>query len=239
MKTIFSLAVISLSLLTASAQMSGPGTGINAAMLKLFGDTKAFSAKARAQMFDQNQKEVSSMPMSIALRDGKMRADIDMTDVKMGGMPAEAAAMIKPAGMDKMVTIVQPQQKVTLLLYPTLLSYAEIPTKEDDFSGKMETAEVGKETIDGQACRKMKLTATDASGKVQEAFVWQATGLKNFPIQMQMAQKANTLIVKFENPKLETPEASLFEAPAGYTKYPNMQAMMQAAMMKMFGAGGK
>jgi hypothetical protein len=52
---------------------------------------------------------------------------------------------------------------------------------------------------------------------------------------MQMAQKGNTLIVKYQAPKLESPEASLFEIPAGYTKYPSVQALMQAAMMKMLG----
>jgi hypothetical protein len=50
-----------------------------------------------------------------------------------------------------------------------------------------------------------------------------------------MAQKGNTLIVKYQAPKLEAPEASLFEVPGSYTKYPSVQALMQAAMMKMFG----
>jgi hypothetical protein len=39
---------------------------------------------------------------------------------------------------------------------------------------------------------------------------------------------------------LETPDAALFETPSDYTKYDSVQALMQAAMMKMFsGAGGK
>jgi len=65
--------------------------------------------------------------------------------------------------------------------------------------------------------------------------VWQATDLKKFPLQMQMAQRANTLIVKFQPPKLEAPDAALFDVPAGYTKYASVQELMQAAMMKMFG----
>ncbi len=84
----------------------------------------------------------------------------------------------------------------------------------------------------------MKLTTTDADGKTQEAFVWQATSWKNFPAQIQLTQKSNTLIVKFQEPKLTAPEAAQFDIPASYTKYPSVQALMQAAMMKMF-SGGK
>ena len=54
-----------------------------------------------------------------------------------------------------------------------------------------------------------------------------------------MAQQSNTLIVKFQPPKLETPEAALFEVPVSYTKYPSVQALMQAAMMKMFSGAGE
>jgi hypothetical protein len=58
--------------------------------------------------------------------------------------------------------------------------------------------------------------------------------LKNFPVQMEMKQKANTVLVKFQDPKLEAPPASQFEIPASYSKYPSFQAMLQAAMLKMF-----
>ena len=61
----------------------------------------------------------------------------------------------------------------------------------------------------------------------------------NFSIQMEVPQKSNKLIVKFQTPKLETPAATLFDLPTGYSKYDNIQALMQAAMMKMFSEGQK
>ena len=235
MKRILTALVIASFGFTASAQMGAPNTGINAAMLKLFGDTKAFTAKAEARVLDKEQKEVATLPMTMSLLDDKLRAEMDLTQAKSAQMPAEAAAMMKQAGMDKMITIVRGDKKATLLCYPGAQAYAEMPFSESESAeSKVEITEVGKEPIDGHPCVKMKLSSTDSKGRPQEAFVWQATDLKKFPIQMQMAQRANTVIVKFEAPKLEKPAASLFDAPEGHTKYPNAQALMQAVMMKMF-----
>ena len=224
---------------SAFAQMRGPSTGINARMLKMFGETKAFSANAEARILDKDQKEVTSMPMTMALRDGKLRSEMDVSQVKGSGMPPEAAAMMKQAGMDKMVTLVRPDKKATIISYPGLQSYAEIPFSEDEAAEeKVDSTEVGKETIDGHPCVKTKFTSTDSKGTTREAFVWQATDLKKFPLQMQMAQRSQTLIVKFQPPKFETPDAAIFDMPSSYTKYPTIQALMQAAMMKMFGGAG-
>jgi hypothetical protein len=222
-----------VSLVSASAQFGSPPTGINAAMIKLFGDTKAFSAKADARMLDKDQKEISAIPLTMALRDGKLRAEMNLSEIKGNAIPAEAAAMMKQAGMDTMVTVSLPEKKATLISYPGLKSYAEMA------EGKVDITDAGKEMIDGHACTKKKITTTNTKGKVQEAFVWQATDLKNFPIKMEMAQRSNKLIVKFQPPIFETPDAALFELPAGYTKYDSVQMLMQAAMMKMFSGGAK
>jgi hypothetical protein len=137
-----------------------------------------------------------------------------------------------------MVVLIQPDKKLNTMIFPTLKSYAELPITENEVGGEVKTTELGEETIDGRACKKVKMTSTDANGKTQEATVWQAKDLKNFPIQMEMRDRSNTVLVKYQNPKLETPEASLFEIPAGYSKYDNFQALMQAALMKMFSGQG-
>lgn len=240
MKKLLLAAALALSLSSASAQFGGPPTGISAAMVKLFGDTKSFTAKAQARLLDKDKKEIASMPITVALRDGKMRSDLNMSEVTGSAIPPEASAMMKQAGMDNMVTIVRPDKKSTVIMYPTLKSYAEVAFSEIEAKDEtVEFEEVGKETIDGQACIKKKITSTDAKGRPQEMFVWQATALKNFPIQMEVPQKSNKLIVKFQAPKLEAPAAALFDLPTGYSKYDNIQALMQAAMMKMFSEGQK
>ena len=241
MKKFFFALTLGASLASAFAQLGTPQTGVNAAMLQMFGDTKAFTAKAEARILDKDQKEVSSLPLTMALRDGKLRAEMDLSEVKYGAIPPEASAMMKQAGMDKMISVVRPDKKATIISYPGLKSYAEVPFSENEAAGeKAEFTDVGKETIDGHPCAKKKITSRDSKGRPQEAFVWQASDLKNFPVQMQMAQRKNTLIVKFQPPKLEQPDAALFDTPATYTKYNSVQELMQAAMMKMFsGAGAK
>jgi negative regulator of sigma E activity len=165
---------------------------------------------------------------------------MDLGQAKGVAIPPEAAAMMKQAGMDKMVSLIQPDKKVTAIMYPNAQAYAEMPVTEDELGAdKVEFTEVGKEMVNGHPCKKVKLTSTDSKGKAQEAFVWRASDLKDFPIQMQMSQKDNTVLVKFRDPKLEMPAAAQFEIPAGYTKYPNLPALMQAVMMKMLSGAGE
>ena len=240
MKNLLFVVALVASIVSASAQFSSPPTGVNAEMLKLFGDTKAFSAKATARLLDKDQKETLSMPITMALRDGKLRSEMNMSEMQGNAIPAEAASMMKQAGMDQMITLVLPDKKATVISYPGLKSYAEMPfTENEKTETKVEFTDVGKETVDGHPCLKKKLTTTDSKGRPQEMFVWQATDLKNFPIQMELPQRSNKLIVKFQAPKLETPDAALFDLPAGYTKYDSIQMLMQSALMKMFSNGAK
>jgi len=41
----------------------------------------------------------------------------------------------------------------------------------------------------------------------------------------------------FKNVSLAKPDASAFDLPSGYTKYDNLQTMMQMEMMKKMGGG--
>lgn len=225
----------------AIAQPAGPGgTGINAAMLSFFGDTKAFSSKADVRVTDRAGKEKAQMPMQMFLLDGKLRAEMDLSQMKGGEMPPEAVLMLKQTGMDKMVTVTRPDKLVTLMIYPGLQAYAEVPMTPEEASTKdlkIEKTAAGKEIIDGHPCSKNKITVTDAKGKKHEATVWNASNLKDFPIQMQIQEDGMVTTIRQTEPKFEKPGASLFDVPAGYTKHANVQALMQAAMLKMIGGG--
>jgi hypothetical protein len=225
----------------ARAQLPAAGaTGLNAAMTKLFGDVTAFSSQADVRLKENGGKDSLSLTMNFALLDGKMRAEIDMTQIKSAEVTAEAAASFKQMGMDKLVTIVRPDRKSTLLVYPTLRAYTEAPMSPQDaaeLDGKYTVTKdkVGRETVDGHPCEKHKVTVTSEKGEKHEALVWYATDLKNFPVQMQMNQKDATVVMLYKDVKLAKPEANLFEAPAGFTKHESMEKLMQGAMMKMLG----
>ncbi|MST94250.1 MAG: DUF4412 domain-containing protein [Pedosphaera sp.] len=239
-KTLLTL-LLSVFGATVFAQPAGPGaSGINAALLSFFGDAKAFSSKADVRVIDSAGKEKVRIPMQMFVLDGKMRAEMDLSQMKGGDMPPEAVFMLKQTGMDKMVTVVRPDKQLTLILYPGLQAYAEVPMSPEEASAKdlkVEKTAAGNEIIDGHPCSKNKITVTAAKGKKQEATVWNASDLKDFPIQVQIQEAKMTTTILQSEPKFEKPAASLFDAPAGFTKHANMQALMQAAMLKMIGGG--
>ena len=162
MKKLLALAALAASLTTGFAQFNAPSTGVNAAMLKLFGDTKAFSAKADVRLLDKAQKEIAAFPITAALRDGKLRAELLLSEIKSEAMPAEAGTMMKQAGMDRAITIVRSDKKVTITSYPGLQSYTEVPFSATEAADeKVELTEVGKEAI-GTVRRALEATGACA-----------------------------------------------------------------------------
>jgi len=78
---------------------------------------------------------------------------------------------------------------------------------------------------------------TDARGTNKEFTVWNATDLKNFPVKIIHVEKDTGITMTFKDVILAKPAASAFDLPAGYTRYDNMQTMMQTEMMKKMGGG--
>jgi hypothetical protein len=234
-----------LSLVPAYAQMGGHpggmggpphGPNFSGSMAKLFGNNSTFSARLEIQ------NEDITMPGKMAFDNGKARFEMDMMEMKGGHIPPEASAQMKAMGMDKMLTLSLPDRKATYIIYPGLQAYAEMPFKnpEDaktasDF--KIETTELGKETVDGHPCVKNKAVVTDDQGKKHESIVWNATDLKGFPVQIESTEQGRKTTMVFKDVKLSKPDASQFELPSDYKKYDTMAAMMQAEMMKRMGGG--
>ncbi len=242
-------AVIVASVLagvTALAQVPGGSpTGVDAALAKLFGDFKAFSAKADVRVLDKDQQETMSSPMNFALLDQKIRVEIDLSKMKSRQMPAGAAQQLKQMGMEQITSIIRPDKKQMYIIYPATQSCLTMamPKEETDAIDnppKIEKSEVGNEMIDGHPCVKTKVTMTDAKGQKRDALTWNATDLKNFPVQIQTTDDSNTLVMRFSQVQFTVPEAAQFDPPNGYTKYSDMQEMMMGIMKKMMtNSGGK
>jgi len=226
-----------------AAGMGGPkGPQLSGAMTKLFGEHTGFSATLEMQTRLTNNPQTVVVPGKLAFLEGKSRFEMDFTQAKGTGMRPEQAAQAKAMGMGEMIIISRPDKKLSYLVYPGFQSHVEQPLSEKEAGGAeakygIETAELGKETVDGHPCVKNKVTVTDEQGRKYESTVWNATDLKNFPVKIESAQDSNPVTMSFKDIKLAKPDSGLFEPPAGSTKYADMMTMMREGMMKRMGAG--
>ncbi|HEX4350713.1 MAG TPA: DUF4412 domain-containing protein [Verrucomicrobiae bacterium] len=237
---------ISLGLVPAFAQLGmggGQSPHFDSAMNKLFGDNKSFSAVMEMQTSSGDGNSVA-MTGSYSFDNGKTRLEMNFADVKGPMVTPDNIKQMKTMGMDKTVVVSRPDLKLTYIIYPGLNSYAEIPTQDvsgsvnsDDY--KIENTPDGKETVDGHDCVKNKATVTGKDGNKRESTVWNATDLKNFPVKIVTGDASQPVTMLYKNVSLAKPAASLFEAPGGFTKYSDVQTMMQTEMMKKMGGGAK
>jgi hypothetical protein len=215
-----------------------PGPKFNASMTKLFGEHAGFSAGMEIQT-----KEMS-LPGKIEFIDGKSRFEMDMTKASGPSVRPGMGEQMKMMGMDKVVTISRPDKKLTYLVHPGLESYVETPIKDSGAEGaadksKIETTELGKETVDGHPCVKNKVIVTDDKGASNEFTVWNATDLKKFPVKIIQTQDGADVTMLFKEVKLGKPGNVELDPPAAYQRYTDQMTMMREQMMKrMSGAGG-
>jgi uncharacterized protein DUF4412 len=227
-------------------RMSGPppGPGLSGSTAKLFGENSTFSATLEMQTGTEGSSDSMTFPGKIFFDQGKSRFEMDMSQLKGGQMPPQAAAQMKSMGMDKLVMIARPDKKAGYQVYPGMHAYVENPLPEQEAAAapsdfKIEMTELGNETVDGHPCIKNKAVVTDKEGAKHESTLWNAKDLKKFPIKIEHMENGTKVTMLFHDVSLSKPAADLFEPPADATKYDSMQSMMQQVMMKrMGGAGG-
>ena len=205
---------------------------------KLFGKNTAFTADAAITMTESAGKAVPAMQVAYAMLDGKLRIEMDMT--KMGGsLPPEAVGQMKQMGMDRTVMIFVPEKNVQYMVYPGLKAYCEVTPGHTAAGGagkeaKIEKTELGKETVGGHPCLKVKVTVTEENGRKFDSLMWQAADLKDFPIKTEIiAADGKVITILFSNINQSKPAATLFVPPSEYTKYGSMQEMMMGGMGRM------
>ncbi len=199
MKMNYRLGVIAVlfaaSTCLLQAQIPGAtGAPLNSAMVKLFGRHTNFTATTEMRVLDDTRAETISAVLSLAMLDGKMRAETDMSKMKNKMLTSALITQMKDMGADRTVFISRPDKKVTYLAYPGLNIYVEqaMSAADAESSGKepkITKTVVGKETVAGHPCEKSKVVVTDDKGKTQDAIVWNATDLQGFPVQMETTEK--------------------------------------------------
>lgn len=229
---------------SAFAQFEVPGStaGVNAALTQLFGDVGAFSAKASIQVLGKDQKEKLTTPMDFALLDNNLRVEVDTTQIRGPDVPAGAAASMKQFGLDRVISVMRPDKKATFIIFPGIKSFVNTPMPKEEVAAyqkkpRLNKIALGKETLDGHPCVKHRVIVSDAKGVKSESTVWNATDLKDFPLQIMTREKDDTIVIRYRQIQLTKPEAKTFDAPAGYKEYAEVETLMQGVMAKTTGGG--
>jgi hypothetical protein len=241
------LGSLALAAHTTSAQTPpamGGGPGWNLALNRLFGSVTAFTADTEIQMVSANGQELLRFTgIRFLFLDDSVRVELDMQGLKSAQMPPGAVESMKRMGMDQIVNVMLPEKKTFLMIYPGLEAFIEMPIPEEQYAVapqdyQLQKTVLGPDSIEGQSFEKSKVTLTDPKGAIQEVLVWTGSDPKDFPVQMQFTQGEQAVIMRHRNVRLERPDAKLFQAPADYTRYTDVQGLMQAAMERMLSGAG-
>ena len=217
-----------------------PGTDF-ALLSKLLGKLPAFTARSTVRVLDKNQVETISVPMDLAMLGRKIRMTIDATKIKNKNLPPGAIDALKQTGLDQVVMLIRPDRQSLHFIYPALEAYLTLPMEKKDLDSAekstVKTEALGKETLDGHACVKNKVTITTAQGDAQELTVWNATDLQDFPIQTLAKQDGDTVVTRYTEVKFTKSDTKQFDPPARFEEYKGLTSFMAGMTKKLLTSG--
>jgi hypothetical protein len=216
------------------AQLDGPASpGVSASLIRLFGTNAAFTAQAEVQILGPDHKERIGLPMLFTRLDDKIRVEVDMARMRNREQP-DALARLAPLGLDRVISLICPQQRTTWVVFPKLQSVVKLamPHAEADAflkKAKVERTGLAKEKMEGHPCVKQRVVITDNQPRPHEATVWIATDLREFPVCVATREGNDTVMMRFRQVQFTRADAKTFEPPTGFTEYADMQALMAGA----------
>ncbi len=215
-----------------SAQMPGGLTDFNPALLQLFGEHKSFSSRVQLRMTDPSGKELVKTPMGLSLLDGNVRVEVDINQITSSNLDAEGLALFKKAGMDRVISILRPDQGKSVIIFPTAKAMATEPMSASDTASfaekyQIKATESGKETLGAHACVRKQVSVTNSKGVRMEGTVWYATSLRGFPVKISLPDGGSIVEMTFSDVKLQKPDVSQFQAPPGTAQYASVEKLLQ------------
>ena len=221
----------------AFAQLGAPGGTPNNGMDQLFSATPVYTATMLTSMNGPNG------PMTVTAKTyydhGNSRTEMNMTNVQGASLPPNAIKQATALGLDNIVTIATVAHTNVFTMYPNLRSYFSVPvdnsggTSTND--GIASTTPLGNDNVAGHPCVKNKVIV-NAGGQPHIFTVWNATDLKNFPVQISISEDNMAATITYENISFTSVPASFFRPPSSYKGYDSIEALMQAAIMSRMGS---
>lgn len=130
------------------------------------------------------------------------------------------------SGMDAIV-ITRGDRKVTYTLMPAQKQYMELPMSTDQVTKSDPTAidpgakweSLGTETVNGKLCDKYRVTTDKGENLKKIVSLLYFDAATKEPVQVIVGEGAEAVLVKYKKFQSGSPDASLFEVPAGYEKF--------------------
>ena len=179
-----------------------------------------FTAIVFSTSFDKNRKEPFTMEIPMAVAANKLRMDMDMSRMFKGDAKSP---------FSKMVVISRGDKKTGYTLYPNTQRYTvNTERSEAEEKPKVEKAKVGSEVVNTYQTDKFKVRIIYKDGKTEEGFIWNARDLDGMTIKSEVENKDAKVTTELRNIVLKTPDANLFDIPAGYTEAKGFMDIMTA-----------
>lgn len=215
-----------------------------AALTPLLSEPRPFSARAEWIFFADSPEDRTSVPVTLTMNGGAMRWDLNLADSPRENFLPGALPALKGMKLERISLYLQPGRAVQVV-FPGAESVVVIPLpKEQRVVGKAgEQAEqltqtaVAREVIDGQPCVKYRLTVPVTKTTTEEAFVWRATALENFPLRLQIRFGTESHVLQFKNPSFAKIEPAQLTPPAKFKRFADLEAMFQASLLRGLGLG--
>ena len=226
-----------------AAQAMDQAPFLAAALSEVFTDSRAFSATAVLQT--AGDKAGQGIPLGFATLNGNMRWFLNLDQARSSRLEPELVGMLRDAKLSQVLLIMRPKTNA-ILAVPGLKQWFEFPLpksealteKAGEKVGFLQKNEVARETVEGHPCVKYRLSLPKDRGSNEQAFVWQATDMKNFPIKFQTTVNGEPMTLTFRQVNQSSPDPRHFEAPAGYTNGGGPEALMQRVLMGALGGAG-
>lgn len=201
---------------------------------ELFSGNPVFSATQIADITGPNGH--INVKTQMYFDHGNSRSEMNMADVQ-GSLPPNALAQMKAIGLDKVVTINPASKTSQLTIYPNIRSYfsTAVPAAAKGASNSITITKIGSESVGGHSCIKNSVVVT-SGGESHQFTTWNATDLRNFPIEIAISDQGTSVTMTFQNVSFAAIPAYEFQPPSAYSHYDNIQALMQAAMMSRMSA---
>jgi hypothetical protein len=213
-----------------------------AALTPILAESRDFTARAQWIFFANAAEGRVVTPMTLATSRGRMRWELNLEDSPREQFLPGAVATLKRMKMERITLYLQTGRAVQVA-FPGAESVVALPlpkdqavtAKADDKAAQLAQTAIARETLDGHPCVKFRLTVPVDKKSSEEAFVWRATDLGNFPLRIEIRFGDESHVLRFGTPNFVKLDDRHFAPPGHFTRHPDLESLLQSSLLRGLG----